>query len=91
LKANPGWVYAFPCGEGCFPALISLARKPFQSTWGILVQLEETLPQSLMDEALLEAIQNFLGVGYLYKKHSNIGQDAVLSRKDLLKIRIPYF
>lgn len=46
LKSNPYWISGFTCGEGCFTAFISLASKPLQSTWGIIIQLEFTITQS---------------------------------------------
>ena len=44
-----------------------------------------------MDKVLLEAIKEFFNVGNIYYKHSNIGQYAVRSRKDLLNKIIPYY
>ena len=80
---NPWFITGFADAEGCFS--IGLAkRKDLKIGWS--VQLAFTISLSKKDKALLEIIQNYWGVGKIYKDGSKSVNYKVQSVNELLII-----
>jgi len=79
IKLDPWFVTGFADAESCFS--ISLVRKnKLKVGWEVKIRFQINLHQK--DQALLEQIQSYFGVGSLYKKGSQILQLCVFSVKE---------
>ena len=87
LKLNPRWVTGFAYGEGCFTINI---LKNNQIKLGWYVKLCFTISLHVKDKVLLEEIQNYLGVGSIFKLGPESYQLIIQSIKEL-KLIINHF
>jgi hypothetical protein len=95
-----GWVIGFVDGEGCFS--IGFVRQPARATrkgyrTGYQVFHRFVVTQGIRSAGALEELENFFGVGRLYRnaRHDNHREDLlqyhVSRRSDLLETLIPFF
>lgn len=87
FKLNPFWVAGFVDGEGCFSVIISRSNS-LKVGWRVRVYFYIGLHAK--DRALLEAIQNFFGVGNIYSTTESLDRYQVNSFKDI-KVIIDFF
>ena len=80
---NPLWVTGFADGEASFSVAIRKNKK-YTTGWNVELCFQFCLHQK--DAALLEQIQNYFGVGNIYKHGSKSIQYRVQSIKDLAVI-----
>jgi len=84
IKLDPGFVTGFTDAEGCF--LLNIYRDPkLKVGWRVLPSFQIGLHQK--DQALLEQIQSFFGVGHIHKHGSLSLLFRIESVKDLAVIR----
>ena len=80
---NPWFISGFIDGEGCFR--IDLAKSSQYKT-GWQVRLWFSICLHVKDIAILEKVQNYFGVGHVYKKGSLTAEFQCNTQKGLIKI-----
>lgn len=86
---SPFWVCGFTEGEGSF--IVSLSKNSRLKT-GIEVRLSFVLTQHSRDQALLQGLESFFGVGKFNLRSNLLGGDfKVNSLEDLSEKIIPFF